>query len=125
MKTRELLEILQGGAPTIRIIDNNLFEKLKAEAKANWNRPDEAVLECGYLDRGILSDMKYMKFYEYDVTHFKVTHEIHHREYADRGLMPPFRPDITAEYEFKDLKQTTYYDIYINYLPGKENTENA
>ena len=124
MKVKELLDVLKGGVPTVRIIDNNLFEKLSAERKATWQKPDEAVIDCVYLDRTVLSDFAMTKFYDYEVTHFVVVHEVHHKQYQERGLIPPFRPDLTAEYDLKDLKQKTYYDIYINYLPGKENVSN-
>lgn len=122
MKVIELLEVFKGGVPTVRIIDNIRFLELNKQAKAHWQRPDEAVLQCVYLDNGILSDLELAKFYNYEVKHFAVVHEVSHKQYKERGLIPPFRPDLTAEYDLKDLKQKTYYDIYIDYLPGKENT---
>lgn len=121
MKVKELLEVLKGGVPTVRIINNIKFQELNKQAKAHWQRPDEAVIECEYLDNTILTDFAFTKFYDYEVKHFVVVHEVSHKRYEELGLIPPFRPDLTVEYDLKDLNQKTYYDIYIDYFPRKEN----
>lgn len=39
--------------------------------------------------------------------------EVRHKEFRERGLFPPYEPEITRMYEFKDLTVFLYYDIYI------------
>ena len=48
-----------------------------------------------------------------EVVRFQAHPEIRHREYKERGLLPPFEPEITRQYEFKDLTIFLYYDIYV------------
>ena len=47
------------------------------------------------------------------VVRFQATPEIRHRLYEERGLMPPYEPEITRQYEFSDLTIFLYYDIFI------------
>ena len=44
---------------------------------------------------------------------FQAHPEIKHRLYKERGLIPPYEPDITRQYEFKDLTLFLYYDVFI------------
>ena len=48
-----------------------------------------------------------------EVIRFVAFPEIRHREFKERGFFPPYEPDITRMYEFKDLTMVLYYDIYI------------
>ena len=106
VKVKDLLEILQGGIPTVRIIDANVPQ--------DHNRDNDGVMACEYLDRIALNKCYWRPFEDCEVVRFKVTHEVSHKLYKEKGLIPPFRPDLTAEYELGDLKQKTYYDIYID-----------
>lgn len=116
MKVRDFLNVLGGGIPHIRFIDNNKFINKKLHAQ----RPDEAVIECVWLDKTPLYDETVGKYLDMEVMHFCVVHEVSHKQYKELGLLPPFRDDLTAEYAFEDIQQKTYYDIYINYAE-KEN----
>lgn len=107
MKVYELLEVLQGGIPTVRIIDAN--------APQDNNRDMKGVLLCDFLDNLSHKMLNWQKYRDFDVTRFKVQHEVSHKRYKELGLIPPYRPDLTAEYELGELNQKTYYDIYIDY----------
>lgn len=44
---------------------------------------------------------------------FRAIPEITHKQYAERGLIPPSEPDKLAEYSFSDLQMTLYYTIIL------------
>lgn len=114
MRLEDFFNLVDGNIPTVRIIDAELFAQLSKESKAHYQRPDGAVLECSYLDHTVFREINFGKWFDCEVVHFCCVHEIHHKDYERLGLIPPFRPDLTCEYEFKDLKQKTYYDIYVD-----------
>lgn len=39
--------------------------------------------------------------------------EIRHRKWKELGLIPPYKPEISTQYEFKDMEIRRYRDIYI------------
>ena len=39
--------------------------------------------------------------------------DISHKEWKERGLLPPLEPEQTARYKFRDLQLELYIDIYI------------
>lgn len=108
MTVNELLKVLKGGCPYVRIIDDS---KVKYH-----NRPDEGVLMCSFLDDHFPETWD--PYRDKQVVKFICNHEVHHPQYKELGLFPPFRPDLTCEYVFKDIKQKTYYDIFINMEDG-------
>lgn len=98
----------QSGAPYARIIDAN--------AKKDANRPENGA---GVMFGGWCTELpsfkgEWEKYEDCEVLKFYVTHEVSHKKYKELGLIPPYRRDITAEYEIGDLKQKTYYDIVID-----------
>lgn len=106
MKVKDFIKVLYGGIPTIRIIDANVPQ--------NNNRQTDGVMLCEYLDRLSTHMGIWKPFEDCEVVRFQVAHEVSHKRYEELGLIPPFRPDLTAEYEIGELKQKTYYDIYID-----------
>ena len=116
MKVRDLLNVLDVGIPHLRFIDSNKFLNMKLHIQ----RPDEAVIECVYLDKTPLYKGTVEKYLEMEVMHFCVIHEVSHKQHKELGLLPPYKESLTAEYVFKDIQQKTFYDIYINYVE-KEN----
>ena len=48
-----------------------------------------------------------------EVQRFNFTLDIKHREWKERGLMPPIMPDELPQYEFKDLRTELYYVAHI------------
>ncbi|MDE6435683.1 MAG: hypothetical protein K2L07_15825 [Lachnospiraceae bacterium] len=44
---------------------------------------------------------------------FQVLPEIYHKQWKDRGLMPPMEPEKTADFRFSDLQMILYYKITI------------
>lgn len=76
--------------------------------------PGVQILYCGFM--GLLE-------YTEDKTEFlardpevarMVAHmEVRHKKFKERGLFPPYEPEITRMYEFKDMTIFLYYDIYI------------
>ena len=47
------------------------------------------------------------------VKRFRASPEIRHREWKDRGLMPPMEPEKMSDFRFSDLQMTLYYKIII------------
>ena len=120
MRLEEFFRLIDGSIPIVRLVDAARFAELSKEGKAHYQRPDEAVIKCEYLDNTIFREINFGKWFDCEVVHFYCVHEIHHKDYEELGLIPPFRPDLTCEYQFKDLKQKTYYDIYIDPKGAKE-----
>lgn len=112
MKVIDFLKVFrQGGAPFVRIIDTNI--------KPDPNNPKNGV---GVMFGGWVANIpnlfrEWEKYADCEVLEFHVTHEVSHKRYEELGLIPPYRKDITAEYEIGELLQKTYYDIVID---GKE-----
>ena len=106
MKVIDFLNILEGGIPTVRIIDANV--------PVDHNRDNSGVMACAFLDSILKNTHEWAAFENCEVVRFSVCHEVSHKRYKELGLIPPFRPDLTAEYELSKLQQKTYYDIYID-----------
>lgn len=53
------------------------------------------------------------KFREMQVKRFRLNPEIRHKQWKERNLMPPMRPDETPDFSFSDLQLTIYHEIYI------------
>ena len=47
------------------------------------------------------------------VKRFRAYPEIRHREWKDRGLMPPMEPEKTPDFRFSNLQMILYYKIII------------
>lgn len=99
MKVIDLLKICKG-APYVRIIAGNR---------------DGEILAGGYAATFDLTGLKteLTPYYDVPVIEFFARFETRHKKYDELGLLPPYRPDITAQYEFSDIKQTLYYDIIV------------
>lgn len=76
--------------------------------------PDAKILFCDYMGSLQYADAK-TEFLTRDpeVVRMVAHMEIRHKKFRDRGLMPPYEPEVTRMYEFKDLTIFLYYDIYI------------
>lgn len=48
-----------------------------------------------------------------EVKRFRAIPEITHKQWKDRGLMPPIQPEELAQYSFSDLQMSLYYTFYI------------
>lgn len=48
-----------------------------------------------------------------EVKRFRPVPEIRHKEWKERGLVPPMNPDETPEFAFSDLQMTLYNTIHI------------
>jgi hypothetical protein len=72
------------------------------------------ILYAGYL--GVFRNEK-KKENQYilhsEVKKFRASTEIRHRKWKELGLDAPMMPEMTPQYNFKDLQETLYYDIYI------------
>jgi len=53
------------------------------------------------------------KFKDVEVKRFRLIPEIRHKQWKEKNLMPPLKPDETPEYSFSDLQLTIYHTIYI------------
>jgi len=107
MKLSEQLEVIDSSA-RIRIIRGR-----GAGADPATERKSE-ILFCNY--KGMLHHVDASTEWliaDPEVVHFGAGLEIRHKEYKSRGLMPPYEPELTRQYEFKDLTVFLYYDIYI------------
>lgn len=58
-------------------------------------------------------DKKMDKFLDAEVTKFRPTPEIRHRQWKERGLLQPIGKDETPDYSFSDMQITLYNRIYI------------
>lgn len=99
MKVIDLLKIFKG-APYVRIIAGNRNGEILAGGYG-----------VDYSHVGLKSELA--PYYDALVLEFFARFETRHKKYKELGLMPPYRPDITAQYEFSDIKQTVYYDIIV------------
>lgn len=76
--------------------------------------PDIRILYCGFMG-SIQYGNETTEFLSQDpeVARMVAHMEIRHKQYDERGLLPPYEPEITRMYEFKDMTIFLYYDIYI------------
>ncbi len=99
MKVIELLRICKG-VPHVRIIAGNRNGEILADGAAvNPSFPE--------------LNSELIPYYDALVLEFFARIETRHKKYSELGLLPPYRTDITAQYEFSDMKQTLYYDIVV------------
>lgn len=50
---------------------------------------------------------------EAEVKKFRISPDISHKNWREKGLLPPIEPDKTPDYSFSDLQMTLYYKIII------------
>lgn len=107
MKLSEQLKVIE---PTDRI---RIIQGKHGNREPQFD-PDVRILYCGYKDSMYYADAS-MEFLEHDpeVAHMVAHTEVRHKEFRERGLIPPYEPEITRMYEFKDLTIFLYHDIYI------------
>ncbi len=76
--------------------------------------PGVQILYCGFMGSVQYEDSA-TEFLARDpeVVRMVAHTEIRHKKFKERGLFPPYEPEITRMYEFKDLTLFLYYDIYI------------
>jgi len=67
----------------------------------------------GWLAELVLDSGAYGAVRKEAVRKFRAVPEITHREWKERGLVPPLEPEETPDYSFSDLRLTLYYTIYI------------
>ncbi len=81
--------------------------------------PNVQILYCGYMGLLEYAENK-TEFLAQDpeVVRMTANMEIRHKQYAERGLLPPYEPGLTRMYELKDLAVFLYYDIYIQLQKG-------
>lgn len=107
MKLSEQLEVIS--APDrIRIIRG---ERKNRDPDQD---PNQEILFCGY--KAMIEyhdDAMSWLIKDPEVKRLVASMEIRHKKFKERGLMPPYEPDITRQYEFSDLTIFLYYDIYI------------
>lgn len=48
-----------------------------------------------------------------EVKSFRAIPEITHKQWKNRGLMPPIQPEELAQYSFSDLQMSLYYTFHI------------
>lgn len=107
MKLSEQLEVIDA-TDRIRIIRGK-----RGNREPQFD-PDVRILYCGYKGSLCYSDES-TEFLAQDPEVIRlIAHpEIRHKQFEERGLFPPYEPEITRMYEFKDLTLFLYYDIYI------------
>lgn len=88
------------------------LEKIESSCMIRIRKNGEDVL-YGYLG-SLRLDAKgegLEKLINEEVQHFAALPEIRHRQWKDKGLMPPLCPEATPTYSFSDLQMTLYYII--------------
>ena len=113
MTVKDFLDILHGGIPTVRIIDINVQKK--------DNYDNNGVMACDFLDNFLRDSGEWAAFYDCEVKHFNVSHEIYNKKYKELGLRHPYRPDLPQDYENRRLNLKLYYDIHIDGATAGEN----
>lgn len=105
MRLSEQLKVL---SPTdrIRIIQG------KRRNRDPEQDPNVNILFCGYLGSIQYADAEFLTW-DPKAVHMVAHMEIRHKHYKEKGLIPPYEPDVARMYEFKDLTVLLYYDIYI------------
>lgn len=107
MRLSELLNIM-AASDRIRIIQGrygNVEPQFNTDAK---------ILYCGYLASiEYAGDIQAVLDQDPEVVRMAACPEARHKEFGERGLFPPYEPEVTRMYEFKDLTLFLYYDIYI------------
>ena len=58
-------------------------------------------------------DAKWLELKDREVKHFAAVPEIRHKEWEERGLMPPIEPGELPQYEFSDLRMDLYFTFYL------------
>ena len=61
----------------------------------------------------LLPEEKRQELADRKVRQYHYTLDIKHKEWKERGLMPPIEPDQLAQYSFSDLQVSVYTQIYI------------
>ena len=91
---RDIMTVLES-PDKVRIIQND--KEVYAGYFANMRRNTEILNQ--------FSDMKVKKF--------RLIPEIRHKEWKERNLMQPLRPDEMPDFIFSDLEMRLYHTIYI------------
>lgn len=107
MKLSEQLKVI---ATTDRI---RIIQGQRGNREPQFN-PDVRILYCGNMGSLEYSEDKTDFLAQDPEVNRMVAHmEVRHKQFKERGLIPPYEPEITRMYEFKDLVVFLYYDIYI------------
>lgn len=59
------------------------------------------------------SEEKYREYKKSEVERLGATLDIKHKQYKEKGLLPPLHPKQTPDYQFSDLQTTLYFKITI------------
>lgn len=70
------------------------------------------VLYAGYLGN-MKEERNEQLTGEEEVERLRTVPEIRHRQWKEKGLIPPYEPTLTAQYSFSDMELKLYYDIYL------------
>lgn len=107
MKLSEQLKVI---VPTDRI---RIIQGKRGNRDPEYD-PGNKILYCGWMGQLQHTDAE-TEFLTLDpeVVRMIAHMEIRHKEFRERGLMPPYEPEVTRMYEFKDMTIFLYYDIYI------------
>ncbi|MDD3040534.1 hypothetical protein [Bacteroides sp.] len=101
MKLKELTEIMSQ-ADLIRILEE-----------------DNTELFAGYIGN-IRSCKNIEEVAEREVKKFHLMIDTNHRQYIEKGLMPPMHQEFIPQYEGKDLRMTIYRQIILEKSVKKE-----
>ena len=114
MRLSEILSVIEG-SDRIRIIEGK-----RGNREPQYD-PGVKILYSGYASMvAYHSDTDAYLERDPEVRRVVASQEIRHKEFKERGLLPPYEPEITRMYEFKDLTIFLYYDIYIFEKEEKE-----
>lgn len=101
MKLKEFTEVMSQ-ADLIRILD-----------------ADKTEIFAGYI--GNLANCKGIEeVQEREVKKFNLMIDTNHKQYIEKGLMPPIHPEYIPQYEGKDLRMTIYRQFLLENSIKKE-----
>jgi hypothetical protein len=98
MKLEEMIAVIQN-PDRVRIFKGKerLFMGFRAALIGGFGKIDEVMFEHG----------------KDEVKSFRACPEITHKQWKEKGLIPPVQPEEMAQYSFSDLQMSLYYDFYI------------
>lgn len=55
----------------------------------------------------------YNRIKDRQVKKFEFHLDIHHKQWKEKGLLPPLMPEELSQYQYSDLQEDVYYTVYL------------
>lgn len=94
------------------MIVREIMTMLESQDKVRIMQNDKEVY-VGYFANMRMNTEILNQFSDMEVKKFRLIPEIRHKEWEERKLMAPLRPEDTPDFSFSDLQMRLYHTIYI------------